>query len=416
MKKILFIVTLLLAFLILQSTLLAQTEIVYQTWTIPEIAEEAELIKDFEEQNPDIKVTVEVVPFDQHFNKLYISSRAGKAPDVLADTPEWVHDLASRGVTRSIDEFIQKEGPEFVAQYVPIAWDFGLYHNEQHALPWRIGGSGTYYNPEHFEEAGITAPESWNWDDLLEISSKLTVEGERYGYGFCGSVDIVQPMLWHYANFLFQNGGRLSRDNRAIFSEKEGVEALEFMVDMLNKHKVVPPSISAWTYKDLFDAFALGKISMFSDGPWWMATMLAAYPDLKAGVANNPVQRTSGSPAGGTMLAMSTSTKSPEAAWRFIKFMTSPASLSRWAYAGKFIPPAVAVLQEDWLQAPDMRPFVLQLQAPNNQVIGNHPRYSELRDSLQVELQKALMMEKSSQDALNTAAEMWNNILSETTK
>ncbi|AYE33592.1 ABC transporter substrate-binding protein [Clostridium septicum] len=68
---------------------------------------EEELIKSFEEKNPDIKVNVEMISFNGGGEKLNAAIASNSAPDILYDAPGRIIDFARQGVLAPVDDMIK---------------------------------------------------------------------------------------------------------------------------------------------------------------------------------------------------------------------------------------------------------------------------------------------------------------------
>jgi multiple sugar transport system substrate-binding protein len=128
----------------------------------------------------------------------------------------------------------------------------------------------------------------------------------------------------YWSSLVWQNGGDiLAPDGKTIvLDQSAGSGGIQFLQDLIWKDKVVPdPALFAETG----DAFEQGKAAMEVNGSWLVATDEAA--GLKFGIAPLPKgpagRATSVNPTGAVI---SKSSKSPDAAWAFVKYLASPAA------------------------------------------------------------------------------------------
>lgn len=97
------------------------TEISYMLWgSSEEAAILQDVVKDFEKENPTIKVNVEVSDWDSYWDKLKVLHAAGTPPDVFAMDAPLYADWASRGALLNLQPFIDKE-PDTLKGVYPIA-------------------------------------------------------------------------------------------------------------------------------------------------------------------------------------------------------------------------------------------------------------------------------------------------------
>jgi ABC-type glycerol-3-phosphate transport system substrate-binding protein len=396
------------------STPSEKVEITFMDWTLTEIPFKYTAIKMFEESHPNIKIKPIETPYEGYFDKLVTQHVAGSPPDVFALIPEENWKLAEAGVQYPLDDFIRAEGPKFKEQFVKAAWDMGVWKGQVMNLPWRFGCSCFFLNKKVFRDAGVAIPtklESWEQIRELAIEIKKNSPPEVYGIGFPGSkTDLGTSWFW-YA-FLFQNGAELIREDGTVgFNTPEGIESLQFLVDLLRKDKVVPPEVTAYGDNEIKDAFGMGRIAMWHNGPWMIIGILSAHPECEIEVRLMPTRKRDGSPAGGTQYAMSPMCKHKNEAWEFIKFMTSYPIISVMAKDGIYVPPRYDVMEDSYFHIPPISVFIEQAKLPGTHVIGNYPEFMVISDYIQTAQQQAYLGQKTVKEALAWAEEQCNKVL-----
>jgi len=388
-----------------------QIALTYWNFTSTDMPFEKELIQKFEDAHPNIRIQLENVPVGEMHDKLLLAARSQSLPDVFQSIPEWTVDMATNNVAMDIGDQVGDVKDIYVQPALEMAvWDGKLY-----GLPWRYGTSATFVNTKLFEEANVPLPTNWTWEEFVDVAKKLT-QPEKGIYGFVvpGSKEDLGTS-WNWFAFLFQNGGSMLKDGKAAFNSPEGVEALQFLYDLLHTHKVMPPGTASFTSKDVTDAFGSGKVAMFQNGPWYIASVKTSYPDLEFTAVPLPTKKNAGSSAGGTLMSVSSGTKHKEAAIAFVKFMTGEEIAREWSVRGQFIPTVKSVLQDPAFSEPPVNVFAQAAldDTANITVIGATPENTRLMELLQSEIQEVLMGRKDPASALNSAAEAWNQILSQ---
>ena len=125
----------------------------------------------FEAKNPDIKVNVEVTPWDQYWTKLEAAATGGSMPDVF-----WMHSsqhirYAQSGMLMDLNEVIENSDVLDMSQFTEGIVDLYNVDGQQIAIPKDVSTIGLWYNKTLFDEAGVEYPnENWTWDDLLEAA------------------------------------------------------------------------------------------------------------------------------------------------------------------------------------------------------------------------------------------------------
>ncbi len=155
-----------------------------------------EEIAEFEKDNPDIKINA----FDgQDYNKLMAMIAADNAPDIMRVSGAFdLVSFATKGIAMNLDPYMEKSKVFDKEDFTPIVDLFRYDGKEQGKGPlygfvkdWSQDFT-LWYNKKLFDEANIpylSATEPVTWEQLLEISKKLTkVEnGEITQFGFMPS-------------------------------------------------------------------------------------------------------------------------------------------------------------------------------------------------------------------------------------
>jgi multiple sugar transport system substrate-binding protein len=135
-----------------------------------------------------------------------------------------------------------------------------------------------YYNQDLFDKAGMPYPnENWTWDDFLAAAQKLTIkqgdETTQWGtdLGYLGGWDGGWQML------MWTRGGKVQDTNfnpdKLYLDAPEVIDALQWLQDLIYKHKVAPPPAVVSALQQAGGPFLSGKVAMVVDGCW----MLSAY-------------------------------------------------------------------------------------------------------------------------------------------
>ena len=305
-----------------------EAEITYSIWGDPsEIKNQQAIVDAFHAANPKITVKVDVSDWDPYWDKLQTSLAGGAAPDVFAMDGPLFPDYQSRDVLLDLKPFIDRDGYDLTQLADQAVADFTT-PGGQFGLPRDLNVVALYYNKKMFDAAGIPYPdETWDWAKLVDVAKKLTIKdasGKTTQWGFyTESTDMEN--FWSEA--VWQNGGDIiSADHKkSLVGSDEAAGGLQFLQDLIWKHKVMP---DASITDALGDAFEQGQAAMEANGSWLVATDEAAGLDF--GIAPLPKgsagQATSINPTGAVVYK---GTKNPDAAWEFVKYLASPAAQTK---------------------------------------------------------------------------------------
>jgi multiple sugar transport system substrate-binding protein len=302
-----------------------EATIEYSIWGDPtELKNQQAIVDAFHAAEPKITVKVTVSDWDTYWAKLQTGLAGGAAPDVFAMDGPLFPDYAGRDVLLDLTPYIQAEGYDLGQLNALAVKDFTTADGRQLGLPRDLNVIALFYNKDLFDKAGVPYPDdTWDWAKLVEVGKKLTKDTNGDGKtDQWGLYTETTDMENYWSSLVWQNGGDiLAPDGKSIVLDSpQATGGLQFLQDLIWKEKVVPePALFAETG----DAFEQGKAAMEINGSWLVATDEAA--GLKFGIAPLPKgpagRATSLNPTGAVV---SKASKSPEAAWAFVKYLASP--------------------------------------------------------------------------------------------
>lgn len=373
---------------------------------------ELQIVDEFNKTHPNIHVTVDSTPAGQHYQKLALTTEAGNPPDIFMTY--FTIGAATNGLALDLTPYIQKEGDAFFNSYVKAGWLFNEYAGKYYGAPYRVAPVSVILNKKMFANAGVPLPPNdWTWDDFIATAQKLTnPEKGEYGYCLTGSAESFGTDAQFYP-FLYANKGvMINSEGLAGFNTPEGTEALQFMVDLVNKYKVVPPGITSTSNNNCTDLLASDKVAMWIDGSLWLGFIRAARPEVDITLAPLPYNKAKITSDGGTGFGISSKTKHPDEAWEFLKYMMSDAVMKKWALAASFTPANVNVLKDPEFLANEEQAKIAWILA-NYKIypLSHYPDNANLESKLRTYIQAAYLGTSTPKEALDGAAAEWNVIL-----
>ena len=304
---------------------------------------------DFEKENPGIKVKpIYSGTYQESIVKALTAMKSGEPPvlSVLLSTDMFtlidedaVVDWTSLAKTPEDQQWLKSFYPAFMenSQTGGKVW----------GVPFQRSTIVLYWNKEMFKEVGLDpnkAPD--NWKQMVEYAQKLT---KRDASGKVTQWGVQVPSsgfpYWLFQGFTTPNNVVLmNKDgNQTYFDNPAVIEALQYWVDLSQKHKVMPPGIIEWgtTPRDFFER----KIAMM-----WTTTGNLTNVKNNAkfdfGVAMLPASKRRGSPTGGgNFYLFKKSTPAQQAAaLKFVKWITAPERAAQWGIDTGY----VAVRPDAW--------------------------------------------------------------------
>lgn len=325
-------------------------------WTLPADSPEAfaqgegAIIKLFEKAYPQVKVTVQQVPFADYSTKLGTAARAGSAPDVARVNHPDLESYAGAGWLEPLDSYIRASKAITPKDYFPGFYAVTFYKGKQYALPTDTDNRALYYNKKLFKQAGLVdgagrARPPRTWAELIQASNqiKAKVKG-AYPLAMAMHSGAYGASYQSFGNFMIVNGGYLLSQHgkvRAQASQDPAtVQAWNwFYGDLYTKAQAFAPGSNGLDITAEQTLFARGVVAMIHDGPWAQPEVIN--PSMQFGrdyaIAPTPVRTTSQHPAGtqgGWLMGMFSGSKNKAAAWAFIEFIQRPAINAIWCIGG----------------------------------------------------------------------------------
>jgi multiple sugar transport system substrate-binding protein len=365
------------------------------------------IFDEFRRTHPQIELKVLHIT-GNYEDKIKVMFAGGVAPDVIFMYPTALPAWAELGALLPLDEQLAK-GRTRSSDYFAAMLDTFRYKGKLYGLPKDASATIMQYNVELFRRAGIEAPnERWTWVDLLRAAKALTKDSSG-----SGRVDQWGMNALPWWTLVWANGGRVLDETgtHCTLLEPAALEALEFWVDLRCKYGVTPsPTATA----DLSPSrlFELGRVAMHFE----MYPIVSVFRktcsfewDL-APIPSGPKSRCTD--AVGSALAVTAQSRNPDAAFEFVRWLTSEQGM-------KFLvtvesPSCVKLAHSDeFLQsagAPKSKNVAIEAMEYTRAPI-QHPQYAEIMDTLNSELNRAMLGKIGIREALENAVPKVDRVL-----
>ncbi len=293
----------------------------------------SQMSEGFEKENPDIKLDIQVIPWDVADEKLTAAIAGKTGPDVIQMQTYTLMNYASAGALLPLDDYVEKYPELALDNFFDFGKDLVMYEGQQIGVPWYVDATVLFYRTDIFEEMNLEAPTTW--DELKSVAQALTARGEgNYGLGIAPANPVPG-----YA-FVLQSGGDFVVDGKAAANSKEFSDAMAFYQSFFEEG-LAPLNSDV----DLMQEFIDGSIPMTLQEPW-VLNVLSEHPELdgKWATTTLPSNKNNMSYIGGCALVASQFTKNADAAARFIAYMSRPENQVQWHEISKTLPSA----KESW--------------------------------------------------------------------
>jgi len=363
-----------------------------------------EVLAEFKQAYPHITVQLQQVPFSDALNKYKTVAQAKNAPDIFRAEIAWTTELASLGYLMSLDAFMNES---LQADFLPASLAYAAYQDHLWGVPQVTDCLALFYN----KQLVGTPPQTL--DELVEMGQSLTSPGQQYAFFYRGDPYWFTPFIWAFGGDLID-----SESLEVKIDQPEAVAALQFLIDLRNKHKIVPPSVDfANDYENMMIGFKNGQYTMIINGPWSTADVLDG-PEFKDHPENFGITRIPsgpagyGSPVGGHNYVISADTQKLFASWDLVEFLSRPEHQARFALQNNLLPTRQSTYTLPSVREnPIIQSFKYVLDAANTRPVI--PQSGAIFIDLKPAYQAALLGEKSPQAALSEVKQAWQVLLEE---
>lgn len=362
------------------------------------------LIERYQKEHPGVTIEAVFVPGGELLTKLQTAIIARQTPTMAISDLVAMPLLTRSGALAPLDDHIRQSNLN-LADYFPGPLVYGLYQGKRYSLPVSASNLGLFWNKNLFRAAGLDPNRPpRNWDELLRYARQIKEKTGKWGLelftqGGEGTTWQTQVYFWGAgAEFLDAN------NTAPAFNSAQGVRALQFLVDLVQKEKVAP--VAPW------GLFGRGEAAMVMDGSW-MTQFFPQQVNFELGSAPFPYPA-GGRPAtnmGGEQIFIfqNADAATAKAAWDFINWFSSTPVQVEWDRGTGFLPVRRSVANDPAYRAwvsnarPLMRPFVdsMAFAKPRPPVA----RYPQISDIFAKYVQEALLGRLSPKEALDRAAQ-----------
>jgi len=293
-----------------------------------------EMVEEFETENPDVDIDpVSMGGYSSLSQKLMGAIQVDAPPHMAQMYESWTTQFHELGKLVPLDSLIRGPGglsEEELADFYPAFIEDNSWDGRLVTLPFNKSVPVFFYNIEMLRAAGYEEfPRTW--PEFRTMVARLT-DHERGIWGTVGGVN-----QWLFGCMLRQKGGDFldEANGRALFNSRAGVEAAQFMYDLLH----VDSSALFGVGYDPQNDFLSGTIATIwgTSVSWVYMQEQMTFP---VGIAAVPTTDTPDVISFGTNIGIfRTGTPGQTAAcWRFIKWFTSPERQAEWALRTSYVP------------------------------------------------------------------------------
>jgi multiple sugar transport system substrate-binding protein len=348
-------------------------------WTGTEAQSLQQIIKQF--NNSQKRITVVGVSNPDAQKQLASMSSSTGTFDISDNFGNNVGSWAAKGILTPLDSYMSAAGMS-TADFIPAAMNQVRYKGQTYSLPIAVHDFELLYNKTEFAAAGIAAPPTTTEELATDIGklTKVNSSGQITQLGL-GNPDTGTTLTT--LGYVF--GGTWDGSNNATPSPQDpgDLAALDFytkyITDKYGAGNVAKFTAGWGQYMSPQDPFYTGKVAMIIDGEWQPVNIKQVAPHLDYGVADIPYPAADPRLKGTTQLTASTlfipaNAPHKQAAFTFLKYLTSPAVMLRFSLALGNLPARTSLLDNPKFDSiPNFSVWLQALKSPNVHALASQP-------------------------------------------
>ena len=294
----------------------------------------------FMTEYPNIRVSFE--PFDDSYEegaaRIIEQAETDDLPDISFQGINQQRTLITHNLAVPLDDFIREDSEWQNHGVNSNMTELCKFNKNIYGIPFAISTPAFLYNADLVRKAGYD-PDNLpvDWEGILELGSRIDalgpdIYGLMYDYEATGS--------WLFQALIFSKGGKMtsSDEKRVAFAGERGRWAMRLFDRMVKEGGMPsiptfrdsgPTRVSEQSWGGVIDQMLakgrLGIVTISSGAIGYFQREIGEKYETRTGVFPGVVSEIGGLPVGGNVAMMfARDPRKQEAAWKFIKFASSP--------------------------------------------------------------------------------------------
>jgi len=327
-----------------------KTQIVFWTTQRHDLDFMEEKVAEFNASNTkNIEVTYEAMT-DNYDNNLELAFQSNQAPDIFRPKSEIVPYIR-KNMAVPIDDYLTDEDLARYGDTLGIQ-NVNTYQGKTYSVPTYGNNYRLIYNKDVFRKAGLD-PEKppKTMEELREYARIITEKLKGEGiYGFAMNLKNAYSSMYRSVDEVARLSDMFYYDfENGTYDFTEYAKVVQSFADIYADGSFFPGAESL-DIDPLRTQFSLGKIGMYFSGYWEVAVYDSQFPtdqDWAACVVptyDGVIDGVNSMNSAGRSYCISSQCKNPEAAWEFIKFITTDGFMAEYQEKGfgNIVVPSIA--------------------------------------------------------------------------
>ena len=197
-----------------------------------------EMIREFNQANPDVNVSMQRIAWALYYNKVMVSALDGRGPELFVVHASALTRMHRAGIVADNDEAFRTI-PE--SDFDPYVIEQTVFNGHHVAVPLDIHPQGMYCNVDMLKSLGMTnvdgsarAPSTR--EEFMRVAKGLMdSDGGKFGFALTNWQNNFMSLMPQFDGYYLDANGRSALNN------PNNVAALTFLGNLRNKEHLIPP-------------------------------------------------------------------------------------------------------------------------------------------------------------------------------
>ena len=379
-----------------------------------------DVLGEWDTRHPEAPVRWTDLPWGSVERKLLAAVFARTAPDLVNLNPPFAANLASKGGLTDLTPLLPSGAQQ---SYLPSVWKAARDPEAgQIAIPWYLTVRLSLVNTDLLRQAGISGVPR-RWEEVPAYARSIRERTGRYGL----FVTVVPDDSAELLESLVQMGVTLlDSRQRAAFNTTAGRRAFAFWTD-LYREGLLPREVVSQGQRRAIELYQSGELALLASGAEFLRSIQTNAPGVAAVTAAQPPLTGSDGTANVALmtLAVPRQSKQPDQSLQLALFLTNGANQARFAREARVLPSSLEALaavraeleaeqpaDASEAQIRDARLLSAETLKSARVLVPATPGVKRLQSIIYTQLQRAMLGQISSDQAIKEAEQQWNRYAS----
>jgi multiple sugar transport system substrate-binding protein len=243
-------------------------------WIMPNsldpVVEMKRALRDFELENPGIRVEVSVFDWTVAWTKITTAATTKNGPDIVQMPTTWAAAITEMDALLALDSLLESVGGDSVFVETSMKFARPVGSDSVTSIPWFLDVRPLYYRKDVLNQLQVNPEDIRTWEDFNEVlqkilDAKIVIEGKEVApIGYPGRGDM--NMVHSFAPWIWGSGGDFldSAMTRSRLADEESIRGILAFLDLVRRGFNNPNNLEK-TMSQVSSDFDEGRLAFWFD-------------------------------------------------------------------------------------------------------------------------------------------------------